>query len=430
MKRKLQIFIRASAALILAHSALAQDTFNLKASAPDDARVRVPHARRPNHLNQAAKVSDVIGTTVKNYLDEKLGKVKDLAVDMESGRIVLVILSTGGFIGMGDKLTAVPPEIFYNDVAYKVLRLLDTDKEKLKGAPKFELSKWAECCDSNHLAAVYVYYDIEPDLNFIREGDVVMDGSPGTITNSQTEGAWKKDRISSEGQSIIPASRLGQIQRSSRLAGMPVINLQQEKVGRVENILVDLPSGRIVAVIISTGDFIGKNDELSAVPPMALRFTADRDTLLLDASKEMLSDAPHFKARQWPDFRQPTYAGFVYHAYNIEPYFATNVTTEADNRWRNVRDHDNRTLTPLTQGNGHADLNITAQIRKTIDAANNMSVDARNVEIITIEGWVTLRGIVDTAEEKSLVGNIADQIARSENVDNQLEVKLTASNDN
>jgi osmotically-inducible protein OsmY len=53
-----------------------------------------------------------------------------------------------------------------------------------------------------------------------------------------------------------------------------------------------------------------------------------------------------------------------------------------------------------------------------------------NVKFITIDGRVTLRGPVDTAEEKRLIGEIADRIARSENVDNQLEVKFTASSNN
>ena len=60
-------------------------------------------------------------------------------------------------------------------------------------------------------------------------------------------------------------------------------------------------------------------------------------------------------------------------------------------------------------------------------AGENMSVNARNVKIITLEGRVTLRGPVNTAEEKRLIGEIADRIARSENVDNQLEVRLTTS---
>lgn len=46
----------------------------------------------------------------------------------------------------------------------------------------------------------------------------------------------------------------------------------------------------------------------------------------------------------------------------------------------------------------------------------------RNVKIITIDGRITLRGPVATAEEKCSIGEIADRIAHSENVDNQLEV--------
>ena len=59
-----------------------------------------------------------------------------------------------------------------------------------------------------------------------------------------------------------------------------------------------------------------------------------------------------------------------------------------------------------------------------------MKVRGPNVKIITIDDRVTLRGPVDTAEEKRLIGEIADRIARSENVDNQLEVKFTASSNN
>jgi osmotically-inducible protein OsmY len=53
-------------------------------------------------------------------------------------------------------------------------------------------------------------------------------------------------------------------------------------------------------------------------------------------------------------------------------------------------------------------------------------VDARNVKIITIDGHVTLRGPVNSAEEKRQIGEIANQIAGAGNVDNQLEAKLTA----
>lgn len=84
---------------------------------------------------------------------------------------------------------------------------------------------------------------------------------------------------------------------------------------------------------------------------------------------------------------------------------------------------------PTDQGSSKADTSITTQIRRDVTALNNLSADAQNVKIITLKGRVTLRGPVNTADEKSHIGSIASRIARSKNVDNQLEVKsATASN--
>ena len=101
----------------------------------------------------------------------------------------------------------------------------------------------------------------------------------------------------------------------------------------------------------------------------------------------------------------------------------TSVTKEPDNTARNVRDRDARTLTPLDQGSSKSDTEITAQIRKEIVATKDMSVNAQNVKIITQNGKVTLRGPVNTAEEKSAIADIATRVVRAENVVSHLEVK-------
>ena len=79
-------------------------------------------------------------------------------------------------------------------------------------------------------------------------------------------------------------------------------------------------------------------------------------------------------------------------------------------------------LTPLDQGNSQADIDTTAQIRKEILATDGMSMNAKNVKIITMNGHVTLRGPVNSEDEKHQIGDIANRIAQSSNVDNQLEV--------
>lgn len=407
----------ASVTSILALSSMAGQPAESDIKDNQTSQNRLTREERANRLNGASKASDIIGKTVINYQDVTLGEVKDIAVDVESGRIIQVILSTGGFVEEGDIVQAVPSELLHHDVKLDVVHL-DSDVAKLKNAPRFEMDNWAASSDNNKVNDVYRYHGSEPEF----------DQNPS-----------------------IPAERMKDIQQVSKLLGMPVKNLQDEKLGDVDNILLDLPSGRIVAVVITSGGFLGIGDELSAIPSTALRFTSDRTALQLDATKDMLSSTPHFNSKQWPDFAQPEYAGGVHRAYNVEPYFTTNaavgadnsarndrdrndraLTTrdqdsnkaDADNTARNDRDRDERTLTPLDQGNNQADVDITAQIRKEIIDGENMSINARNIKIITIDGQVTLRGPVDTIDEKNVIGEIANRIASAGNVDNQLEVTL------
>ena len=422
MKRNLHIIFSVSAASALTFSVMAQDKLDPKSDRTELTRHDMSQMSmmRANRLNGAAKASDLIGMTVQNYQGEKLGKVEDLAVDVESGRIVQVVISSGGLAGLGDRLTAVPPGALHHDVANKVLHL-DANAEKVKNSPEFKMSKWAECCDAEHLTTVYRTYGEEGAFKFIHKGEA--ETAPNTVAVRNADGTWGKERLTSDSQCMIPMARLSQVQKASKIIGTTVKNLQDEKLGKVENLLVDMTSGRVVAVVVSSGGFLGLGDELSAVPPTALHYNTDRDTLQLDTSKDTLSRAPHFQSAQWPDFSQPMYSDSVYRAYKLEPYFTTNALPGADNTARNVRDRDSRTLTPLDQGNSQADIDTTAQIRKSIMDAKQLSVNAQNVKIITNKGQVTLRGPVNSAEEKRLIGELANTVARLENVDNQLEVK-------
>lgn len=456
MKQKSQIIISAFAASVMAFSTLAQDTSSPKVAEAQSNSQGITTAR-PDRLKDTTKSSDIIGMTVKNYQNEKLGTVENLAVDVESGRIVQVIISSGGFLGMGTTLTPVPPGALHHEVGQKILHL-DCSNEKFDAAPKCDASKWKEDSQSNRVTEVYGYYGQQPyfidnstgysstdtfantlprntdgtvntagarTLDKVNNAEIArnVEENHNNISTRNPDGSWTRIYYSTN-QSF---SRLGYVQKASKLMGAPVNNLQNENIGKVENFIIDLSSGRIVAVIISSGGYIGMDNEFSVVPPAALRYNAAHDTLQLDTSKETLAASPHFNANQWPDFNQPDYAGAVYHAYNVEPYFTTEATAEPDNVAGNVSDRDNSTLTPFNQGNGQADINTTAQIRKEILADSGMSMNARNVKIITMDGRVVLRGPVDSEEEKLQIGEIANSIAHAGNVDNQLEVVINTT---
>lgn len=101
------------------------------------------------------------GDSVENAEGEKLGKIEDFMLDMESGRIRYAVLSFGGIVGIGDKLFAVPPETLSVDTDRKCL-VLDVDKERLKDAPGFDKDNWPNFADSALGRDVYDYYGRRP----------------------------------------------------------------------------------------------------------------------------------------------------------------------------------------------------------------------------------------------------------------------------
>ena len=86
------------------------------------------------------RVSKIIGTDVYNLQGDKLGDVKDIVLD-KRGNVAYAIVSTGGFIGIGDTLHAVP----WNSLdkrARENAYVMDMDKARLVSAPSFKDNAW------------------------------------------------------------------------------------------------------------------------------------------------------------------------------------------------------------------------------------------------------------------------------------------------
>ena len=98
-------------------------------------------------------------------------------------------------------------------------------------------------------------------------------------------------------------------------------------------------------------------------------------------------------------------------------------TPPKDNTAVNERDRSGETLTPGDQSNAPEDIRITQAIRQAIVKEDTLSMDAKNVKIITVGGKVTLRGTVESANEKATIAKIATAAASDATIDNQLEIK-------
>jgi len=108
---------------------------------------------------------------------------------------------------------------------------------------------------------------------------------------------------------------------------------------------------------------------------------------------------------------------------STEPGDAAN--KPADNTARNVRDRSGVTLTPEDQGASDSDRDITRRIRRAITQNDQLSMAAKNIKIISINGKVTLRGPVKNDQEAKAIADAARSVAGEGVVDNQLEVKTT-----
>ncbi|MBV9392531.1 MAG: BON domain-containing protein [Verrucomicrobia bacterium] len=96
-------------------------------------------------------------------------------------------------------------------------------------------------------------------------------------------------------------------------------------------------------------------------------------------------------------------------------------STAVDNTKRNSSDQ-NKTDTSEKQSNSQDDLTLTQKIRQAV-MKGSLSMDAKNVKIIARDGKVTLKGPVDSQQEKDTVVNMAAEIAGKDKVSDQIEVK-------
>ena len=105
------------------------------------------------------------------------------------------------------------------------------------------------------------------------------------------------------------------------------------------------------------------------------------------------------------------------------PRRASDDTPAADNTGTNRRDRKDSEPTADQQKNDKSDLDLTAEIRRSVMADKALSTNAHNIKIIAENGKVTLKGPVSTAKEKKIVEKKAQQIAGSENVVSEIQIK-------
>ena len=105
--------------------------------------------------------SSICDISVKNIEGKDIGDIKELVIDWNDGKVAYAVLSFGGFMGLGEKLFAIPLNQFSFNSADKEC-VLNVSKEHLENAPGFDKDHWPQYPDAEFTNSVYRHYNASP----------------------------------------------------------------------------------------------------------------------------------------------------------------------------------------------------------------------------------------------------------------------------
>lgn len=210
----------------------------------------------------------------------------------------------------------------------------------------------------------------------------------------------------------------GHAWRASKLIGSDLKNSANESVGEIKDVVVDLKSGGVLGLVVSTGGFLGVADTITILPAKAVIYDGKSKAFVTTYSKDLVGKSLQFKDADYVATDETTLAAKLRGARDA----IGGDVSKPDNTAQNEKDMSGKTLTPINQGEGVADLKTTKDVRSAV-VGSDLSFNAKNIKIITRDGVVTLRGVVNSKEEHAAVLKLVTDHAGNAKVTDQLEVK-------
>jgi sporulation protein YlmC with PRC-barrel domain len=118
-----------------------------------------------------------------------------------------------------------------------------------------------------------------------------------------------------------PDKKYRRVLSASTLAGDSIRNPAGEDLGKLDQIMIDIPSGKVAYAVLSFGGVLGMGSKLFAVPWSALKVDEDQKCLILDANKKKLENAPGFDKDNWPNMADNSWGSEVSRFYGVAPYW-------------------------------------------------------------------------------------------------------------
>lgn len=351
----------------------------------------------PSPKFEAYRSQVIFGSTVRGSDHAKLGEFGNCLIDLPQGRIVAGLVGSGGLLGIGETVRAVPVTAFsYNETEGTLT--LSADKRTFRQAPVFDASQMN---DMTQLVVSYRHFGQEPYWS---------GGTRQAVRESDTPA----------GQAAAPSN----LKKATQIVGLTVRDSSQQELGEIRDLVLDLNSGHVLYAVLAKGGILGVNDKLHPIPPQAFSFSDDGKVLISNTTRDQLERAPQFAPASWPALSNPKWASDVYTYYHAPMYWVpphAEMTKGATELMRQpVRETEGQPAilepTPTTAS-------LSSQFRAAIKANEVLAPAADRIQITEDGGTVTLTGEVDTQEQKDAAAKAAKNLAGVTHVDDQITVR-------
>ena len=233
-------------------------------------------------LAHAERAANLYGRELMGSDNQKLGKVDNVIVDLESEHILYVVVSAS------KGKVAVPPQVVGQTTGNTLHA--DITKQKLDGAPQFtsEMDNPGQLGQASFVYRVYQYFG----------------------ANAWWQGSTPADQGS-----------FHNVHKLNQLIGMNVEDVNNQTIGKISNVVVDLAQGRLLYVVFSPASSLNLGNSLYAMPSDAFTLSGDQKHLVTNIDRQKLAGAPHFEKSNWPNLTDTSFASQVYQYYGKQAYF-------------------------------------------------------------------------------------------------------------
>lgn len=119
----------------------------------------------------------------------------------------------------------------------------------------------------------------------------------------------------------IPEVNSARLISSSQVEGTPVYNLDGEKLGTVDSMMIDRDTGQVAYAVMAFGGFLGMGEKRHPMPWKTMVYDKAREGYVVSLSREELEAAPNMEVNEFGRLDDRDYEETVYTHYKAEPYW-------------------------------------------------------------------------------------------------------------